>query len=46
MDRARLRTLTDRERADFAGRHPRSAAAYADAARHHEVFESALRSLT
>jgi len=31
LDRARLRTLTDRERAAFADRHPRSAAAYASA---------------
>jgi glutamate-1-semialdehyde 2,1-aminomutase len=29
IDRARLQRLTDRERADFADRHPRSAAAYA-----------------
>ena len=31
IDRGRLRTLTDRERARFAERHPRSAAAYAKA---------------
>jgi len=31
LDRTRLRTLTDRERAAFADRHPRSAAAYASA---------------
>jgi glutamate-1-semialdehyde 2,1-aminomutase len=31
VDRARLRALTDRERAAYADRHPRSAAAYASA---------------
>ncbi|MGA5299861.1 transaminase [Nucisporomicrobium flavum] len=31
IDRGRLRTLTDRERVRFAERHPRSAAAYANA---------------
>jgi glutamate-1-semialdehyde 2,1-aminomutase len=31
IDRARLRTLLERERSRFAERHPRSAAAYADA---------------
>ncbi|WP_344934613.1 hypothetical protein [Actinoplanes nipponensis] len=31
IDRARLDSLADRERATFADRHPRSAAAYARA---------------